>query len=520
MSVQVLIAHMAAGPPFLSPTGLSDPASLASPRWRTGSSGGFSPTQTNLEEAPSRPRCGARLVVSGIERCIVAGDELLPAGFVPKWIEAEVDDLPKEIPGDCLILAWNDRQPIAFALTRQAVPGEALAAWARHQSPLPPGVVSLDRASEIEPENINNPPAIPKPEARPTVSVVIATCRGGTSLIDLVESLAEQSSWFDQLIVVPNGCDPDPVRAEVADAIGRTAGDGPSLDWLVIPSDVGLSRARNQGLRHATGDLCAVIDDDIAVDRQWGRAIAAAAQRHSDAWLITNLVLAMPPSTPAAAWFEIAGGFGKGFDPLDFDGRCIPPAEALLRVGQIGTGAAMVLRTAEIRRLGGYCELLGAGTPGIGGEDLNLILDVLAAGGRVVYEPTLVVRHPAPSSWETIDRQTFRYGIAFASLVSHRVISRRLPVGDLIRLAAQALRVIVRRSGYGKRSATVFPARLRILELAGLSLGPAAYLRSVIRGGRNLSSPGQRRFFHRCRNHRAFRRDQSQLNQPKATTRS
>lgn len=448
----------------------------------------------------------------------MADDELLPAGFVPTWIEAEANNLPDEIPGGCLVLVWNDRQPIAFALTRQAVSGPAVAAWAQHQSAPPPGIVSLDRASGVATDPGDNSRAVPRSDARPTVSVVIATCRGGESLIKLVESLTEQSSWFDQLIIVPNGCDPDAVRAEVADAIERTPGKQSGLDWLVIPSDVGLSRARNQGLRQATGDLCAVIDDDIEVDRHWGRAIAAAAQRHPDAWLLTNLVLAAPPGTTAAAWFEIAGGFGKGFDTLDFDGYRLTRSEALRRVGHIGTGAAMILRTDEIRRLGGYCELLGAGTPALGGEDLNLILDVLAAGGRIVYEPTLVVRHPAPASWDNIDHQTFRYGIGLAALVSHRVVSGRLPVRDLIRLALHALTVIAHRSGYAERTATEFPTRLRVLELAGLSLGPAAYLRSLIRGGRNPGPPGRKRVRHRSRGHRTLRYGRVPLEPPRATT--
>lgn len=400
---------------------------------------------------------------------------MLPAGFVPEWIEAEADRLPDRIPAGCLTLIWDTRQPIAFALTGRETTGSALADWARGGPTTPAGLIALERkipAGEPVGQRLD-------PTTRPTVSVVIATCRGGESLARLIESLVEQSAWLDQLIMVPNGCDADLVRAGVAETINRVSAPGRHLDWLVTPSDPGLSRARNEGLRHACGELCAVADDDIAIDAHWARAVAAAAVNHPEADLITTLVIATPPRTTTAAWFEIAGGFGKGFDPRIFDGRRLTPAEALSQVGQIGTGAAMVLRTRKIRALGGYCELLGAGTPGIGGEDLNLVLDVLAAGGRVAYEPAIVVRHPPPETREAINRQTFRYGIGLAALVTHRVVVGRLPVSDLFRLAGLALTVIASRSGYAQRTFARFPIRLRALEICGLSLGPLAYVRSL-----------------------------------------
>src|SRR5205814_10703897 len=76
-------------------------------------------------------------------------------------------------------------------------------------------------------------------------------------------------------------------------------------------------------------------------------------------------------------------------------------------IAACGSGASMAFRRAEFQVLPGFDPGLGGGTPARSGEDLALLLDVVAGGGLVLYEPGAIVWHEHPRTPARL-RQTMR----------------------------------------------------------------------------------------------------------------
>ncbi|MDZ7579020.1 MAG: glycosyltransferase [Candidatus Nanopelagicales bacterium] len=395
-------------------------------------------------------------------------------------LTVDLDSLPETVEAGAFVLIRDVGRPVCLLRVTRPVTSSQLRDVAEDGAAQLPGVTVLQRAKpRTRPAGEIITPRDAK-SARPTLSIVIPCARGGSSAARLIASLAGERDWIDQILVIPNGCDPVRTRDAVAEAIASNWGRTDPIDWDVIESPIGLSRARNTGLRAATGELTAMVDDDVVVLPGWGAAIAAAATKLPQAWAFNALVLSDSPATDAAKWFEHSGGFRKGLDSRIFLPREFTAAQALREVTAMGTGATCVLRTQQARELGGYGERLGAGTSALGGEDLNMLLDVLDAGGAVAYIPAITVLHPPPDSWEAIRRQTFRYGIGLSALVTHRVATARITIRQLLSLCLAAIVTVASRSGYVNEHQERFPLRLRVLELGGLATGPLAYARSAL----------------------------------------
>jgi GT2 family glycosyltransferase len=103
-----------------------------------------------------------------------------------------------------------------------------------------------------------------RPNAAPTkrersVSVIIPTFNRAPALLATLEALGRQTAAPLEVIVVDDGSSDDTAR-RLADR-ARTGGDG--LRLITLHQDnAGPGRARNAGLRHATGELVLFLGDD------------------------------------------------------------------------------------------------------------------------------------------------------------------------------------------------------------------------------------------------------------------
>jgi GT2 family glycosyltransferase len=307
----------------------------------------------------------------------------------------------------------------------------------------------------------------------PLASVVVATCDRPFQLLRTLEGLLAQTYPRFELIVVDNR----PGATVTGDAVARRHRADPRVRYLAEPRS-GLSAARNAGLAHARGTLVAFTDDDVAVDRHWLSSLARAFLDDRDTACVTGLILPLELDTRAQLWFELFGGFGKGFQRRSFDLGPNRPPDALFpyTAGRFGSGANTAFRTGVLQALGGFAVELGAGTPAHGGEDLDAYLNVLRAGHRLVYEPRALVWHPHHLHLPGLKQQIHRYGIGLSAAFSKRLadgpderraILRRLPAG-----LAYAVHP---RSAKNRSKGPDYPARLTFLELAGMLRGPIAY---------------------------------------------
>lgn len=139
----------------------------------------------------------------------------------------------------------------------------------------------------------------------------------------------------------------------------------------------GLSRARNVGWQAAAGEIVAFTDDDCYPNSDY---------------------IDMIRDTFSDSRIDYAGGRILLFDPTDCavsiqtldERRSIPPGR-FVPPGLI-QGANMAARRSVIEALGGFDEILGAGTA-FPSEDTDFIGRAAAAGFIGAYDPKLLVFH-------------------------------------------------------------------------------------------------------------------------------
>jgi O-antigen biosynthesis protein len=304
------------------------------------------------------------------------------------------------------------------------------------------------------------------------VSVVITTCRDPARARRCVRSVLEGDLAPHEVIVVENR----PGDGLTAAMVRGEFGDDPVS--CVEEDRPGLSRARNAGLRAATGDLVAFTDDDVVADRRWLASASAAFGFAPDASAVTGLILPLALDDPTQLLFEQFAGFGKGLEVRvhRLADRDHPLGE--WAPGRFGSGANVVVRADVLRRVGGFDARLGTGTRAAGGEDLDLFIRLLHDGGALVYEPAAIVQHDHPHDPQRLRHQAFAYGAGLtAALTKHAVhgparasLARAVPAG--VRYALDPA------SPKNAGRPVSFPRALVALERAGMACGPLAYARS------------------------------------------
>lgn len=341
-------------------------------------------------------------------------------------------------------------------------------------------------------------------EELPTVTVVVPSlvrrlpdleaCLAGIDALDYPR--------FDVVIADNRGSVPadDPLAAMLADR--------PRFRSVRAPRP-GVSSARNAGVAAATGEVVAFTDDDVRVDRGWLRALGARFAADPELWACTGLILPTELETPAQVYFErYYGGFAgeRLFAPLTLQtGSSLPgraqivardESGAVVRrspvygVGAYGAGANMAVRRQVLLDLGCFDLALGAGTPAQGGEDLQILIDVLWAGGRLRYEPAAFVQHKHRREYDQLLRQLRASGKGFTATLTALVsrdprhlagLALQLPLAAR-RLAGQtAARLRGQRAGRldaAGSEGSLYPQTLVRQELSGMPAGPLAYLRS------------------------------------------
>jgi glycosyltransferase involved in cell wall biosynthesis len=257
------------------------------------------------------------------------------------------------------------------------------------------------------------------------LTVVVCTL-GEAAVGETVESIAASASAAGrsvQIVVVWQESEPPPL---------------PGVELLRCA--VGLSNARNVGLQAARADLVAFVDDDERVDESW---VAAALRVFTeDASLDGAFGPVLAAEDGAAPYFT------SGPKPKTFEGRHRPP-------WVVGTGGNMVLRRETLVRAGGFDTRYGAGARVGAAEETDLVMRLLAEGGRLLYTPELTVYHPVRSlEVELAARRVYGFGMGAAL--------RRSPV-----LAGKYLYTIVQELGRSRERRRRTLATLRGF-LAGL----------------------------------------------------
>jgi hypothetical protein len=206
-------------------------------------------------------------------------------------------------------------------------------------------------------------------------------------------------------------------------------------------------------------------------------------------------VLAAGTATDAERWFEDLGVFDKGDRRTVWTlGDSAPPQLGTLgersiffpyTAGEMGSGNNMAFRTDALRRLGGFDEALGAGTPARGAEDLDAFRRVVLDGQVLVYTPDAVVRHHHRETYAGLRRQLFGYGVGMAASLTKVLLQGDRASLGVLRCLPRGVQVLLAPgSSKNVKNPAEMPRALIGAELLGYLVGPAAYLWSRARSRR------------------------------------
>lgn len=210
------------------------------------------------------------------------------------------------------------------------------------------------------------------------VSVLICSRERPQLLLDTIQSILTGDTLPSEIVVVDQSHAPHQALANW---------QGPVPLRYLHSCSIGLSRARNEAIRAASGDLLVIIDDDMYVEKDWLRSLVAAQEQEGPGGVVTGRVL------PDAASDKSAGARGgfvpalvTGIESARYRGRL--PHDVLA-----GGNMASYRRTLEA--VGGFDERLGAGSRFPAADDNDLGYRLLAYGYEIVYVPEAVVYHRA-----------------------------------------------------------------------------------------------------------------------------
>ena len=225
------------------------------------------------------------------------------------------------------------------------------------------------------------------PPGLPSISVIVCSYDRLHYVQRCLEALAQQSvgrSGFE-IILVDNGSPPS-VTAEM-----RRMAEGIPNARLVRLEAAGVSLARNEGARAASGDYIAYIDDDAMAMPDWIEQIQRVlVERGCRPVVIGGKVLPIWES-PLPDW--LPASLRGVLSIIEHDGSGEYRSDAL-PAALAPYGVNMILRRDVMLQHGGFDEALGRhGLVLLSDEDVQLAWRLQDAGFSAVYDSRVVVRH-------------------------------------------------------------------------------------------------------------------------------
>lgn len=229
------------------------------------------------------------------------------------------------------------------------------------------------------------------------ITVAIATI-GRASLLDTLKSL-------QALITPPSGTLEIIVGDDALDGAGlrlvETFEPG-DLDLKTVSTNArNIATCRNACVEAAGGEWIAFIDDDECADRNWLIELLKAIETHDADAAFGKIISTYPEETPD--WLTQA-------DPI---GRLRARADGSVTTGS--SGNAIVRRAALFNHALRFDERLGR----TGGEDTDLFQRLHAAGGKLHFTNTAIVREVVPPQKATVaffKARALRSGQSFAEI--------------------------------------------------------------------------------------------------------
>jgi len=245
------------------------------------------------------------------------------------------------------------------------------------------------------------------------LTVLVCTHNRAELLRGALESLEGQSlarTRFEVLVV--DNASTDATPAVIAECAARATIDIRSIR----ESELGLDAARNRGIREASGEIVAFLDDDARARHDWAAEVLEGFERH-DAPILGGRV-DLHWEVPRPAWFSDV--LLRYLIHCDYGSEV---TEVTSPPWLYGTNVAF--RKSLFQKIGLFrLDLDRKGESLMGGGDTEFFKRAHALGHRILYLPSLVVRHLVLPS--RLTRAFFRERLLYSGYTRAAVGTERL----------------------------------------------------------------------------------------------
>ena len=272
-----------------------------------------------------------------------------------------------------------------------------------------------------------------------------------------------------EIVVVDNGSTDGSVAFIEAEARRL-----PNLVFVTEPT-LGLSHARNAGIRASRGRWVGFIDDDAVAAPEWAETILRVADEEDasgegEVGAIGGLISPLWEAERPEWFHDDVYGY---FSILDRG----PARHTMRGEHQIAYGTNMAFRADVLDAIGGFDTTLGRkGTSLLSNEETMLQIAIDALGFRRIYDPDVHVQHPVHAvrlSQQWLLKRAYWQGASDA--VMHQTLRARGTLGKLAAATSQLAWVAIRpRQLHAALTPTTNPVHMRRKVEAARRLGYAA----------------------------------------------
>lgn len=224
-------------------------------------------------------------------------------------------------------------------------------------------------------------------EKPPMLSVVIPVYNDPRGIRMTLESLTAQTYSANdyEVLAVDNGS-----TDETREVIRSFTSFYDHVHLLVEDEVQGSYAARNEGVRHARGELVSFVDADVTVEENWAESVVASFEEHGWDYMGCTIELYVEgEETLGSTYDELLGGF---------------PVERYMKERDFTVTACLSIRHELFEEVGPFDARLASH----GDEEFGK--RVAAAGLDQQFEPEIIVYHPARATLHAWLEKQFRIG--------------------------------------------------------------------------------------------------------------
>lgn len=206
------------------------------------------------------------------------------------------------------------------------------------------------------------------------VTVIIPNWNGAERLRRLLPALRSQSTKSARVIVVDNGSTDE----------SRGVSESEGSDFIALATNLGFAAAVNTGIRATTTRWVAILNNDVAPERDWLERLLEAAEAAQVEYATGRLVHWTSPDTLDGC-FDLLSRSGLAWRAGHGQAAAIYVEPRRIRCAPF---TAILLRRSLFDRVGLLDERFGSYL-----EDVDFGLRCAAAGVEGLYEPSAAARH-------------------------------------------------------------------------------------------------------------------------------